>query len=196
MSFIRHNILRRSFNYLVIRLKTAPHVMSLNTVKTDLAAESKKRTAAYFERVNPPLPEVSAKGRAAAKAISSSNFGCAMSDVAALVSLLIGEDITRLVKPPKRPEPPAGVIIVFLSERIAPDQWIPELSIGKSDENDSSCKYVNNYEEGATTGLNESQLNGSRKPTDAEIDAFFDKMPVGSLRLVLASQFGVDVMVQ
>lgn len=192
MPIIRHNVLKRSYNYARIRTKI-PFTMSLQTVKAALAAECKKRTAVYFGKVNPVLPEASAKAKAAARIITESNFGCATKDVAALVSVLIGENVTHLVKPlNRRPEPDPGVVVFFLSARIAPGQWIPEVTISKDGD---TTRYVNNYEEGATSGLSQDQLDQARPPTDSEIDALFEKMPIGNLRVVLGSQFGVDVMV-
>ena len=67
MPIIRHNVLKRSYNYARIRTKI-PFTMSLQTVKAALAAECKKRTAVYFGKVNPVLPEASAKAKAAKEA--------------------------------------------------------------------------------------------------------------------------------
>ena len=36
----------------------------------------------------------------------------------------------------------------------------------------------------------------ARKPTGEEIDAFFEKLSLANLRVVLGSSFGVDVLVQ
>ena len=164
--------------------------MDIQDLRTTLTAESKKRTAAYFDNLPPVASDRSEKAKALAQAIIDGKFGCATDGVVRLVSLLLGEDVAPLVKPRDRPQPGLGVIIVFLSSNVAPGQWVPTLKVKPE-----THGFLHNIKDGDFFALNGEQFNAARRPTDGEINVFFNKMSLANLRAVVSSGFGLDALV-
>jgi len=163
--------------------------MNLQDLRILFATESKKATAAYFQQRNAPEIVISEKAKAAAKIIREGKFGCNTAAVTALVSTIIGENLEPLMYAVRVALEP-GVIIVFQSTRVAPGQWIPELVINREGGD------LNNLEAGPSGRAGTDQIKNAKQPSDQEIDAFFEKMSVHNLRLVLGSEFGARVLLK
>lgn len=170
------------------RIRTKRLIMS--NLKSKLAEECKTRTRAYFSAL-PPKPPLSEKAQKAVQIIRDSNaFGCKTSHVSALVSALLGEEIGYAVGAMAVPQPKSGVLIVFLSHRISPGNWVPSLCIG---EDGKKALFINNIEDKTVgSGLGSEQIATARQATDEEIDAYFTAMNSVSLRTTLKSDFGFE----
>lgn len=165
----------------------------MNELRTKLANECKTRTKAYFDSL-PPLPDLSTKNKGIATCVKTGNFGCESTtkSVVALVSQIIGEDISPYVYAPARTHPTPGVIITFLSSRIAPGKWIPSLC---ADLDGKQALFVTNYEDKeAPSSLSDEQVNAAMPPTDEQIDEYFEKMSIVNLRTIIGCPFGLDVV--